>query len=184
MQCPQCQQDNPPRAKFCPERGARLVLTCGQCSTELVGGRSFAWSADHALRTCYAALALQSAIRPYAEEVRGAHGMILQLRVGLNPGEVVVRTIDNDMHTEYSAVGQHTRLAASMEQLAVPSTMLLTAAILRLVDGLVRVNALGAVPAKGLTELVEVYELVGATALRLRFQAMATADAGTGRSRA
>ena len=98
--------------------------------------------ADHALRTCYAALALQSAIRPYAEEVRGAHGMILQLRVGLNPGEVVVRTMDNDMHTEYSAVGQHTRLAARMEQLAAPSTIRLTAAILRLVDGLVRVNAL------------------------------------------
>ena len=44
-----------------------------------------------ALRACYAALALQAAIRPYAEEVRRAHGMLLQLRVGLNSGEVVVR---------------------------------------------------------------------------------------------
>src|SRR5574341_1142698 len=53
---------------------------------------------DHALRACYAALALQSAIRPYAEEVRRAQGMVLQLRVGLNSGEVVVRAIGNDLH--------------------------------------------------------------------------------------
>jgi hypothetical protein len=50
---------------------------------------------DHALRACYAALALQSAIRPYAEEVRRTHGLLLQLRVGLNSGEVVVRAIGN-----------------------------------------------------------------------------------------
>jgi hypothetical protein len=48
---------------------------------------------DHALRACYAALALQSAIRTYADEVRRTHGMLLQLRVGLNAGEVVVRSI-------------------------------------------------------------------------------------------
>jgi Adenylate and Guanylate cyclase catalytic domain len=100
--------------------------------------------------------------------------MILQLRAELNSGEVVVWAIGNDMHMGYSAVGQHTHLVARMEQLAAPSTILLTAAILRLVEDLVRVNALGAVPAKGLTELVEAYELVGATALRLRFQTMAT----------
>jgi class 3 adenylate cyclase/tetratricopeptide (TPR) repeat protein len=129
---------------------------------------------DHAQRACYAALALQSAIRSYAEEVRRTHGLLLQLRVGLNSGEVVVRAIGNDLHMDYSAVGQHTHLAARMEQLAAPGSTLLTAATLRLVEGLVRVNALGAVPVKGLTEPVEVYELVGATALRRRFQATAT----------
>jgi class 3 adenylate cyclase/tetratricopeptide (TPR) repeat protein len=129
---------------------------------------------DHALRACYAALALQSAIRSSAEEVRRQHGMILQLRVGLNSGEVVVRAIGNDLHMDYSAVGQNTHLAARMEQLATPGTILLTAATLRLAEGLVRVNALGAVPVKGLTEPVEVYELGGATALRRRFQATAS----------
>ena len=128
---------------------------------------------DHALRACYAALALQSAIRPYAEEVRRTHGMLLQLRVGLNSGEVVVRAIGNDLHMDYSAVGQNTHLAARMEQLAAPGSILLTAATLRLVEGLVRVNALGPVPVKGLTEPVEVFELVGASALRRRFQAAA-----------
>jgi class 3 adenylate cyclase/tetratricopeptide (TPR) repeat protein len=128
---------------------------------------------DHTLRACYAALALQSAVRPYAEDVRRRHGMALQLRVGLNAGEVVVRAIGNDLHMDYSAVGQTTHLAARMEQLATPGSVLLTAATLQLVEGLVRVNALGPVPVKGLTEPVEVFELVGASALRRRLQAAA-----------
>ncbi len=128
---------------------------------------------DHALRACYAALALQTAIRPYADEVRRAQGMVLQLRVGLNSGEVVVRAIGNDLHMDYSAVGQHTHLAARMEQLATPGTILLTADTWRLVEGLVRVQALGAVPVKGLTAPVEAFELVGVTALRRRLQVAA-----------
>jgi class 3 adenylate cyclase len=128
---------------------------------------------DHALRACYAALAVQSAIRTYAEAVRRTHGMRLQLRVGLNAGEVVVRAISNDLHTDYSAVGQHTHLAARMEQLAAPGSILLTAAALRLVEGLVRVNALGALPVKGFTEPVEGFELLGASDLRRRLQAAA-----------
>ena len=128
---------------------------------------------DHALRACYAALALQNAIRTYADEVRRRHGMLLQLRVGLNAGEVVVRAIGNDLHTDYSAVGQHTHLAARMEKLAAPGSILLTAAVLRLVEGLVRVNALGALPVKGFTEPVEGFELLGASDLRRRLQAAA-----------
>jgi class 3 adenylate cyclase len=61
---------------------------------------------DHALRACYATLAMQAAMRDYAEEVRRTHGLALRLRVGLNAGEVVVRTIGNDLHMDYSAVGQ------------------------------------------------------------------------------
>ena len=130
---------------------------------------------DHALRACYAALALQTAIRPYADEVRRAQGMVLQLRVGLNSGVVVVRAIGNDLHMDYSAIGQTTHLAARMEQLATPGSILLTAETLRLVEGLVQVNALGPVPMKGLTAPVEVFELVGATAGRTRLQAAARA---------
>jgi class 3 adenylate cyclase/tetratricopeptide (TPR) repeat protein len=128
---------------------------------------------DHALRACYAALALQNALRTYADEVRRRHGMLLQLRVGLNAGEVVVRTIGNDLHMDYSAVGQNTVLAARMEQLAAPGSILLTAAVLRLVEGLVRVNALGPLPVKGFTEPVEGFELLRASDLRRRLQAAA-----------
>jgi class 3 adenylate cyclase/tetratricopeptide (TPR) repeat protein len=126
---------------------------------------------DHALRACYAALAMQAAMRQYAEAVRRSQGLELQIREGLNSGEVVVRAIGNDLHMDYSAVGQTTHLAARMEQFAPPGSIRLTAATLRLVEGLVRVNSLGPVPVKGLAEPVEVFELVGASAIRRRIQA-------------
>ena len=117
---------------------------------------------DHAMRACYAALAIQAALRRYSDEVRRTHGLPVDFRVGLNSGEVVVRAIDNDLHMDYSAIGQTVHLAARMEQLATPGRILLTPATLRLVEGLVQVNALGPIPVKGLTEPVEVFELVGA----------------------
>jgi class 3 adenylate cyclase/tetratricopeptide (TPR) repeat protein len=126
---------------------------------------------DHTLRACYAALAMQAAIRTYAEAARRAHGITVQKRVGLHSGAVVVRAIGNDLHMDYSAVGQTTHLAARMEQLATPGSILLTADTLRLVEGLVQVKALGPIPVKGLPEPVEVFELLGASALRGRFQA-------------
>src|SRR5499433_378949 len=129
---------------------------------------------DHALRACYAALAMHAAIRTYAEAARRAHGITVQMRAGLNAGEVVVRAIGNDLHMDYTAVGQTTHLAARMEQLAPPGAIRLTAATLSLVEGLIQVNALGPIPVKGLQEPVEVFELVGASALRGRFQARVT----------
>jgi class 3 adenylate cyclase/tetratricopeptide (TPR) repeat protein len=128
---------------------------------------------DHALRACYAALAMQTAMRASVEAGRRAHGVELHIRVGLNSGEVVVRAIGNDLHMDYSAVGQTTHLAARMEQLATPGTIRLTAATLRLVEGMVRVSALGPVPVKGLAEPIEVFELLGATTVRRRLQATA-----------
>src|SRR2546427_548557 len=95
------------------------------------------------------------------------------MRGGLNSGEGVGPAIGNALHMDYSAVGQTTHLAGRMEQLAPPGSILLTAATLRLVEGLVRVNALGPVPVKGLAAPVEIFELIGATALRRRLQATA-----------
>src|SRR5213593_789222 len=114
---------------------------------------------DHALRACYAALAMQAAMRAYTDDVRRTRGLELRMRVGLNSGEVVVRAIGNDLHMDYSAVGETTHLAARMEQLATPGSIRLTAGTLGLVEGLVRVHALGPVPVKGLVEPVEVFEL-------------------------
>jgi class 3 adenylate cyclase/tetratricopeptide (TPR) repeat protein len=128
---------------------------------------------DHALRACYAALAMQAALCAYTEDVRRTRGLELHMRVGLNSGEVVVRAIGNDLHMDYSAVGETTHLAARMEQLATPGSSRLTAATLRLVEGLVQVTALGPMPVKGLAEPVEVFELVGASHLRRRLQAAA-----------
>ncbi len=129
---------------------------------------------DHAARACYAALTMQAAIRRYGEEARERDGVEVLARVGLNSGEVVVGAISNDLHVEYSAIGPTTHLAARMEQLAVPGTVRLTAATLRLVEGLVDVRPLGKIPVKGLGEPVEAFELVGAGSSRGRFQAAAT----------
>ena len=81
---------------------------------------------DHALRACYAALAMQAAMQPYTEEVRRTRDLELRMRVGLNSGEVVVRAIGNDLHMDYSAVGETTVLAARMEQMATPGSIRLT----------------------------------------------------------
>jgi class 3 adenylate cyclase/tetratricopeptide (TPR) repeat protein len=128
---------------------------------------------DHAVRACYAALRMQEAIGRYAEELRRRQGLDVQIRVGLNSGAVVVRSIGNDLHMDYTAVGQTTHLAARMEQLARPGTTLLTGETLRLVEGYVEVTPLGPVPVKGLPEPIAVYELRRAVPLRSRFHAAA-----------
>ena len=130
---------------------------------------------DHAVRACYAALAMQDAIRRYTVEVRRTHGVEVQMRVGLNSGEVVVRAIGNDLHMDYSAIGQTTHLAARMEQLATPGTILLTAGTLRLAEGLVQVTPLGPVPVKGLPSRSRCSSWSGRTALRRRLQAAVAA---------
>lgn len=126
---------------------------------------------DHAVRAWYAALAMQSSLKAYSEELRRTQGLTVRIRVGLNSGEVVVRSIGNDLRMDYTAVGQTTHLAARMEQLAAPASTLLTAATLNLVEGYVAVNPQGPVPIKGLSDPVEIYELTGASAARTRLQA-------------
>jgi class 3 adenylate cyclase len=69
---------------------------------------------DHALRACYAALAMQAAMRAYTENVRRTHGLELRIRVGLNSGVVVVRAIGNDLHMDYSAPMPWSGLAPDM----------------------------------------------------------------------
>ena len=128
---------------------------------------------DHAVRACYAALRMQESVKQYAEGVFRSHGVPIQIRLGLNSGEVVVRAIGSDLHMDYTAVGQTTHLAARMEQMATPGTILLAPATLQLAEGYVQVAARGPVAVKGLPDPVEVYELTGASALRSRLQAAA-----------
>src|SRR6516225_1543070 len=128
---------------------------------------------DHAVRACYAALAMQTAVKQYAAEVQRTHGVPVQMRVGLNAGEVVVRTIGSDLHMDYTAVGQTTHLAARMEQMAMPGSILLPQAVLSLAEGYVQVTPLGPMPVKGLAAPLEVFELVGASGIRQRLQATA-----------
>jgi class 3 adenylate cyclase len=82
----------------------------------------------------------------------GSHGVLVRIRVGVNSGEVVVRAIGSDLHMDYTAVGQTTHLAARMEQLASPGSILLAPSTVHLVEGFVAVRSLGAVPVRGLAE--------------------------------
>ena len=129
---------------------------------------------DHAVRACYAALRMQGSVRRYADEVRRADGVRPQIRVGLNSGEVVVRAIGSDLRMDYTAVGQTTHLAARMEQLADPGSILLTAETLTLAEGFVQVAALGPMAVRGLAAPVDVYELSGVSVVRSRLHAAAT----------
>ena len=128
---------------------------------------------DHAVRACYAALWMQDQVKRYAEEAQRTAGVPIHVRVGLNSGEVVVRSIGSDLHMDYTAVGQTTHLAARMEQMAMPGSVLLTADTLMLAEGHVLVKGLGPVPVKGLEAPIEVYELTGAGPARSRLQAAA-----------
>jgi class 3 adenylate cyclase/tetratricopeptide (TPR) repeat protein len=128
---------------------------------------------DHAVRACYAALRKQESVTQYAEGVFRSQGVPVQIRVGLNSGEVVVRAIGSDLHMDYTAVGQTTHLAARMEQLATPGTVRLTGETVRLAEGYVEVRSLGPIPVKGLTDPVEIFELTGAGQARTRLQAAA-----------
>ena len=125
---------------------------------------------DHAVRACHAALRMQETVGWYADELRRSQGIDVQIRVGLNSGEVVVRAIDSDLHMDYSAIGQTTHLAARMEQLARPGTALMTKDTLRLAEGYIEVRPLGPVPVRGLAETVEVFEIIRAGAVRSRLR--------------
>ncbi len=278
MKCPRCQQENPPRAKFCLECATPLALRCASCGTQLPAGAKFCLECatpvsaagsssrfaspeaytprhlaeriirskaslegerkqvtvlfadlkgsmelladrdpeearklldpvlermmeavhryegtvnqvmgdgimalfgapvaheDHAVRACYAALRMQEQIRQYAEQARREHGALVHVRVGVNSGEVVVRSVGSDLRLDYTAVGQTTHLAARMEQMAMPGSILITAGTLGLVEGYVEVEPLGPVPIKGLPAPVETYEVRGAGRVRTRLQASA-----------
>jgi class 3 adenylate cyclase/tetratricopeptide (TPR) repeat protein len=128
---------------------------------------------DHAIRACYAALWMQDSVKDYAEEVHRTFGVPLHIRMGLNSGEVVVRAIGSDLRMDYTAVGQTTHLAARMEQMAMPGSILIPADTLRLAEGYVAVRPLGPRPVKGLEAPIEVYEITGAGTTRSRLRAAA-----------
>ena len=128
---------------------------------------------DHAVRACYAALRMQETVTRYADEVQRSHGVPVTIRVGLNSGEIVISAIGNDLHMDYTVVGQTAHLAARMEQMAKPGSVLTTADTLELAEGYVAMKPLGPVAVKGLANPVQIYEVTGAGAARTRLQAAA-----------
>jgi hypothetical protein len=114
---------------------------------------------------------MQEEMRRYSDELRLKRGVPLAMRVGINTGEVVVRSIrKEDLHTDYVPVGHSTNLAARMEQIATPGSILVTDHTKRLVEGYFELKALGAATIKGIETPLAVYEVVGAGPLRTRLQ--------------
>src|SRR5437773_5270733 len=194
MQCPRCQAENREGRRFCGDCGLSLALPCPSCgfvnegSVKFCGGCGSprveagaaprprfgpptSYTPKHLAEKILSSQAVQDSVARYAEDLRRRHGADVQIRIGLNSGEVVVRSIGSDLHMDYTAVGQTTHLAARMEQLARPGVTLMTEMTLRAVEGYVQVRSLGPTPIKGLTEAVPIYELIAAGAARTRLQA-------------
>src|SRR6185369_1715125 len=130
---------------------------------------------DHSQRALYAALRMQEEMRRYGDQVRLAHGVPLAMRVGINTGEVVVRSIrKDDLHADYVPVGYSTNLAARMEQMATPGSILVTAYTHKLTEGYFAFKNLGQTQIKGVEEPLSVYEVLGAGPLHTRLQGSAT----------
>jgi class 3 adenylate cyclase/tetratricopeptide (TPR) repeat protein len=126
---------------------------------------------DHAVRACYAALKMQEAVKRHSEEVCRVTGVPVLIRVGLNSGEVVVRAMGSDLRVDYTAVGQTTHLAARIEQLADPGSILLAPETLSLAEGWVTVAPLGPITIKGLDRPLSVFRLLGTSAVRSQLEA-------------
>jgi class 3 adenylate cyclase len=129
---------------------------------------------DHPQRALYAALRMQEEMRGYADRLREQGRAPLLLRVGVNTGEVVVRSIrKDDLHTDYVPVGHSTNLAARMEQLANPGAIVVSPYTHRLTEGYFAFKDLGQTQIKGVEEPVHIYEVLGAGPLRTRLQVSA-----------
>src|SRR6201982_2266871 len=125
---------------------------------------------DHPQRALHAALAMQEELRRYADRLRTDGKIPVEARVGVNTGEVVVRTIETGGHTEYTPVGHVTNLAARMQTAAPEGSIAASEATQRLCEGYFEFRALGQTAVKGLDQPVEVYEVVRVGPLRTHFQ--------------
>jgi len=123
---------------------------------------------DHAVRACFAALGMQ-------RELRDA-GMRELVRVGLNSGDVLYRTISAELGLEVDIVGPVVHVAARMEQLAPAGSVYLTGETQALTQGLVETRSVGPREIKGATMPVDIYEATGASLNRSRWQASSTRE--------
>ncbi len=129
---------------------------------------------DHPQRALYAALRMQEDMRRYAERLRADKGINLQVRVGVNTGEVVVRSIQTgDGHAEYTPIGHSTGLAARLQTLANPGAVVIGESVRRLAEGYFQIKPLGPARLKGVNEPIDVFEVVGLGPLRTRLQVAA-----------
>ena len=126
---------------------------------------------DHPQRALFAALRMQAEVGHYAERLRAEKGMNLQVRVGANTGEVVLREIrTGEEHAEYAPIGHSTSVAARLQALAAPGSIAIGEPVRKLVEGYFALKPLGPARIKGVSEPLEIYEVTGPGPLRTRLQ--------------
>ncbi|HYK63602.1 MAG TPA: adenylate/guanylate cyclase domain-containing protein, partial [Patescibacteria group bacterium] len=130
---------------------------------------------DHAQRALYAALRIQEEMARYSAGLRAAGNPPVEIRIGLNTGEVVVRSIrTDDAHTEYTPIGHSMSLAARMQTLAPTGSIVITEQTQKLVSGYFELKPLGPARIKGVSDPINVYEVIGVGPLRTRLQRSAS----------
>jgi class 3 adenylate cyclase/tetratricopeptide (TPR) repeat protein/ribosomal protein L40E len=126
---------------------------------------------DHPQRALHAALRMQEDLKRYADKLREQGQPPLLVRVGVNTGEVVVRSIQTgDAHTEYTPIGHSMSLASRLQTLAAPGSVVIGQSVQKFVEGYFQLKALGASRIKGVSEPVAVFEVTGLGPLRTRLQ--------------
>ena len=126
---------------------------------------------DHPQRALYAALRLQEELRRYSAKVVADGGIPIEGRVGLNTGEVVVRSIATGAgQTEYTPIGHTTNLASRMQAVAPTGSIAMSENTRKLCEGYFILKPLGPTRVKGVSEQVNVYEVTGLGPLRTRLQ--------------
>jgi class 3 adenylate cyclase/tetratricopeptide (TPR) repeat protein/ribosomal protein L40E len=125
---------------------------------------------DHPQRALYAALRMQEELKRYSDRIRAEGRLPIQVRVGVNSGEVVMRSVSTGEHAEYVPVGHATSLAARMQLLAPIGSIAATEPVRRLCEGYFIFKSLGPTKVKGVSEPVEVYEVTGLGPLRTRLE--------------
>jgi hypothetical protein len=126
---------------------------------------------DHPQRALYAALRLQNDLKRYSARLREAGNLPIEGRVGVNTGEVVVRSITTGAgQTEYKPIGHTTNLASRMQALAATGSIAISEQARKLVEGYFVLKPLGPTRVKGVSEPINVYEVTGLGPLRTRLQ--------------
>src|SRR5271166_6217612 len=126
---------------------------------------------DHPQRALYAALRMQDELKRYSARLREAGNLPIEARVGVNTGEVVVRSITTgEGHTEYTPIGHTTNLASRMQALAPTGSIAISEQTRKFVEGYFQLKALGPTKVKGVSEPVNVFEVTGLGPLRTRLQ--------------
>ncbi len=118
---------------------------------------------DDPERAVMAGLEMLKAAKPYARQMEARWGVPFDLRVGINTGLVVVGEVGSDLRVEYSALGDAVNVAARMEQTALPGTLQITESTHRLVSQLFEFEELEPVEAKGKSEPVPAFRVIGVT---------------------